>query len=70
MRPSIIRFSLIFRELFATPRHAGVLGKRDASAFARGRQSAGHATDPMSADKLMRIIVSNTLRSAPTRRVA
>ncbi|MDR0635016.1 MAG: flagellar assembly peptidoglycan hydrolase FlgJ [Azoarcus sp.] len=52
------------RLLTASPRYAGVLGKGDAAAFAQGLQSAGYATDPMYADKLMRIIGGNTLRSA------
>ncbi|MDR3212985.1 MAG: flagellar assembly peptidoglycan hydrolase FlgJ [Azoarcus sp.] len=47
-----------------SPRYASVLGKEDAAAFAQGLQSAGYATDPMYADKLVRIIGGNTLRSA------
>jgi flagellar protein FlgJ len=52
------------RLLTASPRYARVLGKNDAAAFAQGLQNAGYATDPMYADKLMRIIGGNTLRSA------
>ena len=46
------------------PRYAGVVGQTDATAFARGLQSAGYATDPLYADKLARIINGNTLRTA------
>jgi len=46
------------------PRYAGVVGQSDASAFARGLQSAGYATDPLYADKLARILNGNTLRIA------
>jgi flagellar protein FlgJ len=52
------------RLLTDSPRYAKVLGKNDAAAFAQGLQNAGYATDPMYADKLMRIIGGNTLRSA------
>jgi len=45
-------------------RYAEVLGKRDAAAFAAGLQEAGYATDPMYADKLLRIIGGNTLKNA------
>ena len=44
--------------------YAGVVGQTDATAFARGLQSAGYATDPLYADKLARIINGNTLRTA------
>ncbi|MDR2091884.1 MAG: flagellar assembly peptidoglycan hydrolase FlgJ [Azoarcus sp.] len=47
-----------------SPRYAKVLGRNDAAAFARGLQNAGYATDPMYADKLMRIIGGNTLKNA------
>jgi flagellar protein FlgJ len=52
------------RLLTGSPRYAGVLGTRDAAAFAQGLQDAGYATDPMYADKLMRIIGGNTLKNA------
>jgi len=48
--------------LNSNPRYAGVVGSRDASAFARNLQQAGYATDPMYAAKLERIIGGNTLR--------
>lgn len=50
--------------LQSTPRYAAVLGTQDASAFARGLQKAGYATDPMYSSKLERIIGGNTLRTA------
>jgi flagellar protein FlgJ len=43
------------------PRYAQVLGARDAASFAQGLQSAGYATDPAYADKLMRVIGSPAL---------
>lgn len=46
------------------PRYAAVVGQSDATAFARGLQAAGYATDPNYADKLARIINGNTLRVA------
>lgn len=52
------------RLLTDSPRYAGVLGTRDAAAFAQGLQDAGYATDPMYADKLIRIIGGNTLKNA------
>jgi flagellar protein FlgJ len=45
------------------PRYAAVLGRRDAAEFARGLQRAGYATDPLYADKLIRIINSGSLRT-------
>lgn len=45
-------------------RYADVLGQTDASAFAGGLQRAGYATDPMYADKLVRIIGGSSLRAA------
>ncbi|MGL1833347.1 flagellar assembly peptidoglycan hydrolase FlgJ [Rhodocyclaceae bacterium SMB388] len=45
-------------------RYAGVIGQRDAAAFAQGLQDAGYATDPHYADKLTRIIGGPTLRAA------
>ncbi|MDR2260987.1 MAG: flagellar assembly peptidoglycan hydrolase FlgJ [Azoarcus sp.] len=52
------------RLLTANPRYADVLGKSDAASFAQGLQNAGYATDPMYANKLMRIIGGNTLKNA------
>lgn len=46
------------------PRYAAVVGQNDATAFARGLQAAGYATDPQYAEKLARIINGNTLRVA------
>ena len=46
------------------PRYAAVLEKQDAAGFARGLQQAGYATDPMYADKLMRIINGSVLRNS------
>lgn len=48
--------------LKGSPRYAALLGERDATAFARGLQRAGYATDPMYAHKLTRIIGSGSLR--------
>lgn len=48
--------------LNSNPRYAGVVGSRDASAFARNLQQAGYATDPMYAVKLERIIGGKALR--------
>jgi flagellar protein FlgJ len=49
------------RLISSQPRYAQVLGARDAASFARGLQSAGYATDPAYADKLMRVIGSPAL---------
>ncbi len=49
--------------LASNPRYAGVLNQQDPSAFAKGLQQAGYATDPMYADKLTRIIGGATLRA-------
>ena len=48
--------------LSSNPRYAAVVGNQDASAFARGLQQAGYATDPMYAAKLERIISGSALR--------
>lgn len=48
--------------LTSNPRYAAVVGSQDPSAFARGLQKAGYATDPMYAAKLERIIGGSTLR--------
>jgi len=50
--------------LKSNSRYAGVLGADDAASFAQGLQKAGYATDPMYANKLMRIIAGGTLRNA------
>lgn len=49
-----------------SPRYGSVLAKNDldAAKFARGLQQAGYATDPMYADKLVRVINSSALRQA------
>jgi len=52
------------RLIGTNPRYAAVVGEDDATAFARGLQAAGYATDPNYADKLARIINGNTLRTA------
>lgn len=52
------------RLIGSNPRYAAVVGQDDATAFARGLQAAGYATDPNYADKLARIINGNTLRTA------
>lgn len=52
------------RLIGTNPRYAAVVGQDDATAFARGLQAAGYATDPNYADKLARIINGNTLRTA------
>lgn len=48
--------------LSSNPRYAEVIGQQDSSGFARALQRAGYATDPMYADKLMRVIGSASLR--------
>ena len=53
------------RLLKTQPRYAAVLDTgADATAFARGLAQAGYATDPMYADKLVRIINGAALRTA------
>ena len=52
------------RLLMNNPRYAAVLEKQDAAGFARGLQQAGYATDPMYADKLMRIINGSAIRGS------
>jgi len=47
-----------------SPRYADVLGSDNAAEFAQGLKKAGYATDPLYADKLMRIIGGNTLKNA------
>lgn len=51
--------------LLNNPRYAAVLKNQDATAFAQGLQQAGYATDPMYADKLIRIINSNSMPQQP-----
>lgn len=47
------------------PRYAAVLDQgRDPAGFAQGLQQAGYATDPLYADKIQRILNSDTLRQA------
>lgn len=48
--------------LRSNPRYAAVVNQRDPTAFARGLQQAGYATDPMYAAKLERIIGGSALR--------
>ncbi|MDR2925148.1 MAG: flagellar assembly peptidoglycan hydrolase FlgJ [Azoarcus sp.] len=50
--------------LTESPRYAKVVGSNDAAGFAQGLKSAGYATDPAYADKLVRIIGGNTLKNA------
>ncbi len=52
--------------LAGNPRYGAVLGSQDASAFARGLQRAGYATDPAYAAKLEKIITGPTLRHSLT----
>ncbi len=52
------------RLLTESPRYAHVVGQRDAVGFARGLQRSGYATDPMYADKLVRVIDGKTMRVA------
>lgn len=49
------------------PRYAGAIGKADARAFADGLATGGYATDPQYADKLVRVIGSDSLGSAAGR---
>ncbi|MBS0299477.1 MAG: flagellar assembly peptidoglycan hydrolase FlgJ [Proteobacteria bacterium] len=48
--------------LMDNPRYAKVLKSTDAATFANGLQRAGYATDPMYAEKLMRILNSEKLQ--------
>lgn len=51
--------------LRSNPRYAAALGSgSDATGFARGLQQAGYATDPMYADKLIRILNGSVLRQS------
>ena len=50
--------------LLNNPRYAAVLEQQDAAGFARGLQQAGYATDPMYADKLVRILNGSVLRNS------
>jgi len=49
--------------LLDNPRYAKVLKSTDAATFANGLQRAGYATDPMYAEKLIRILNSETLQN-------
>jgi flagellar protein FlgJ len=49
--------------LLDNPRYAKVLKSTDAEAFANGLQRAGYATDPLYADKLIRILNSDALQN-------
>jgi flagellar protein FlgJ len=49
--------------LLDNPRYAKVLKSTDAATFANGLQRAGYATDPLYADKLIRILNSEVLQS-------
>ncbi|MDR3087558.1 MAG: flagellar assembly peptidoglycan hydrolase FlgJ [Azoarcus sp.] len=51
------------RFLIGNPRYANVLSPDTAMTFAKGLQNAGYATDPMYADKLVRIIGGKTLKN-------
>ena len=52
-----------YARLLKVPRYAQVLERgKDAEGFATGLQQAGYATDPMYADKLLRIIRGSALR--------
>jgi flagellar protein FlgJ len=50
----------------SNPRYAAVLKQKDAAGFARSLQQAGYATDPQYADKLIRIMSGDVLRSNVT----
>lgn len=56
-------FSDYAKLLQDNPRYAKVLKSTDAATFAHGLQRAGYATDPMYAEKLMRIMNSETLQN-------
>lgn len=49
--------------LLDNPRYAKVLKSTDAATFANGLQRAGYATDPLYAEKLIRILNSETLQN-------
>lgn len=49
--------------LLDNPRYAKVLKSTDAATFANGLQRAGYATDPLYAEKLMRILNSEKLQN-------
>ena len=53
------------RLLKNNPRYANAMEQgNDAAGFARGLQSGGYATDPMYADKIMRVLNSNAFRTS------
>ena len=49
--------------LLDNPRYAKVLKSNDAATFANGLQRAGYATDPLYADKIIRILNSDKLQN-------
>ena len=49
--------------LLDNPRYAKVLKSTDAATFANGLQRAGYATDPLYAEKLIRILNSEILQN-------
>lgn len=52
------------RLLKSSPRYAGAVAQGgNAEGFARGLQSGGYATDPMYADKILRVLNSNAFRN-------
>ncbi len=51
------------RLLSDNPRYAKVLNSTDATSFAHGLQRAGYATDPQYAEKLIRILKSESLQN-------
>ena len=56
--------------LKSNARYAGVVGLGgDAQAFARGLQQSGYATDPMYADKILRVMGSQAFRDGLTGQV-
>jgi flagellar protein FlgJ len=72
-RPELFRAYASYDEAFkdyasllgSSPRYAPLFDQTlDASAFARGLQQAGYATDPLYADKLTRVINGGSLRQA------
>lgn len=52
------------RQIKTNPRYAGAMAQgSNAEGFVRGLQSGGYATDPMYADKIVRVINSATFRN-------
>ena len=51
------------RQIKTNPRYAGAMAQgSNAEGFVRGLQTGGYATDPMYADKILRVIKSSTFR--------